>query len=192
LSETTHISDTRTAAVFARPRQRHIVLCLIDDERSLSQLAAHTGLRLSLLHHHVQKLVDLGLVRVSRVQSRNGRAVKYYRASARTFFVPSELADLHVDGRLPSQLRDSLERSRMRTFQGVLYSWEAGGPSVRFMHDPASQLSASEIWLELRLSQAEAAALTEQLTALFSPFHGRPPDAGSRYIIHAAVALGDQ
>jgi DNA-binding transcriptional ArsR family regulator len=192
LIETTHVSDARTAAVFAKPRQRHIVLSLIDTERSLNQLAAYTGLRLSLLHHHVQKLVGLGLVHVSRVQSRNGRAVRYYRASASAFFVPSELADVHVDGRLPGQLRDSLERSRMRTFQGVLYSWEGGGPSVRFMHDPASQLSASEIWLELRLSHAEAAALTEQLTALFSPFRGRPPDTESRYIIHAAVALGEQ
>ena len=192
MTDIAHISDPRAAAALAKRRQRQILLPLIEDERSLSDLATLTGSRLSLLHHHVRRLIDLGLVQVSREQRRGGRAVRYYRASAKAFFVPSELADLHVDGELPGQLRESLERSRMRTFQGVLYSWEANGPSVRFVHDPASSLSASEIWLELRLSQAEAATLTEQLTALFQPFHGRAAEAGRRYIIHAAVALADQ
>ncbi|HEY3887910.1 MAG TPA: winged helix-turn-helix domain-containing protein, partial [Caulobacteraceae bacterium] len=189
--EVAQISDPRAAGAFARPRQRSIVLALIGQERSPSELSALTGSRLNLLHHHLGKLVALGLIHVAREQRRGGRAVKYYRATAKAFSIPAELMTAPIDGDLAGQLRERLEFSRMRTVQGVVYSWENGGPSIRLIHDPASRLSGSELWLELRLTAAEAATLTEQMSALLRPFYGRSVEAGERYIVHTAIAKAD-
>lgn len=191
LNEKAHITDPRSAAVFANPRQRSILLSLIPEERSTAQLSAATGSSLNLLHHHLRKLVALGLVEVSREQRRSGRAVKYYRARAREFFVPAELSAFRLEGPLSDQLHEAIERSRMRTFVGVLYSCEARAPRIQLVHDPEHSISASELWLELRLSPAEAAALARQMAALFRPFYGRAAQAGSRYIVHAAIGLAD-
>jgi len=186
--ETVRIVDPRTAAVFSAPRQRKIVLSLVDDERSLSQLARLTETPLNLMHHHIRKFLQLGLVRISRAEARAGAPIKYYRATARAFFVPAELIPAQPDAALTSQLRDLLARSLARTIRGAVYTHDGRGPRMHLVRDAAPRLVATELWLELRLSEVDAATLAAELRALLHRFEERSGKTGRRCLIHAAIA----
>jgi hypothetical protein len=188
LRETINIVDPRAAAVFAAPRQRKILLSLVDEERSLSQLAPLTETPLNLLHHHVRKFLRLGLVVIAREEARAGAPIKYYRATARAFFVPAELMDADLDAGLSAKLRDRLARSLARAIQGVVYSHDGKGPRMRIVRDAVPRPTAMQLWVELHLTEAEAAALANDLQALLHRFDGRTRKAHRRYLIHAAMA----
>lgn len=186
--ETTKIVDPRAAAVFAAPRQRKLLLSLVDEERSLSQLARLTETPLNLLHHHIRKFMRLGLVRITREEARAGAPIKYYRATARAFFVPAELMDAELGAGLSSQLRDLLARSLARSLQGVVYSHDGKGPRMRLVRDADARTMAIELWVELHLSEADAATLADDLRALLHRFEARSKKMHRRYLLHAAIA----
>src|SRR5690348_3764855 len=85
--ETLTVDSRRVAAALEHPRSRQIILEMVATERSLQELANATGLSLSLLHYHVQRLLTFGLIRVVRKEKRAGRSVNRYRAVARRFLV---------------------------------------------------------------------------------------------------------
>jgi len=188
LRETARIADSRAAAVFSVPRQRKILLSLVDEERSLSQLARLTETPLNLLHHHIQRFLRLGLVRISRSEARAGAPIKYYRATARAFFVPAELMRAEPHAGLHSQLRDRLARSLARTLQGAIYTHDGNGPRMRLVREASAPIAATELWLELRLSDADAATLAADLRALLRRFESRSGRTRRRYLVHAAIA----
>jgi DNA-binding transcriptional ArsR family regulator len=188
LRETIQIVDPRAAAVFAAPRQRKILLSLVDEERSLSQLARLTETPLNLLHHHVRKFRQLGLVIIAREEPRAGAPIKYYRATARAFFVPAELMPADLDAGLTAKLRDRLARSVARAIQGVVYSHDGKGPRMRIVRDMEPRTTAIELWVEIDLAEADAAALANDLRALLHRFDGRTRKTRRRYLIHAAMA----
>ena len=188
MQETANIADRRAAAVFSAPRQRNILLLLVDEERSLSQLARLTETPLNLLHHHIRRFMRLGLVRISRKRARAGAPIKYYRATARAFFVPAELMRAEPDAGLTSRLRDLLARSLARTLQGVVYTHDGKAPRMRLVRDAAPGLVAAELWVQLGLSEADAAALGADLQALLRRFEARSRKARRLYLIHAAIA----
>src|SRR4051812_40758344 len=103
LDDPLEIKDARTAAVFANRRRVGILLALAGQERSLSELAAFTGERMSLLLHHVRALQAAGLVQVAREQARAGRPIRFYRAIAEAFFVPAEFAAMFPAHRLAEE-----------------------------------------------------------------------------------------
>jgi Helix-turn-helix domain len=186
--ETTEITDQAAARVFDDPRLRKIVLALIPQERSLTGLAALMGMRLKLLHHHMQKLSRLGLVQIVRRQPRAGAPIKFYRATALAFFVPAELARENPDDQMAKQLRAALDRSRTAALIGVMYSHDGAGPRMRLIRNPEHETTSVEFWRELRLRNADATELAKALKALLRRFEKRSGDAGRRYIIHAALA----
>ena len=185
--ETLRITTAQAAAVFGAARQRKILLSLIDRERSLSQLERLTRTPLNLLHHHVGKLMQLRLARIARVEARAGAPIKYYRAAARSFFVPAELMGANPGAELTSRLQQRLERSLAGFVKGMEYSHDSNGPRMRLVKEPGRAI-ATELWLELRLSEADAAALDAGLRELFRRFGGRSKRAHHPYLVHAAMA----
>ena len=188
MRETTRIVDPRAAAVFASPRQRKILLSLVAEERSLSQLARLTETALNLLHHHLRKFLRLGLVRIARVQARAGAPIKYYRATARSFFVPAELMEADPGAALNAQLRELLARSLTRSVEGVAYSHDGKGPRMRLVRDADPRTLATELWVDLQLSEADAAALAQDLKTLLHRYEARAGRKRRRYLVHAAIA----
>ena len=183
------ITDPRTAAVFANRRRVRILLALAGQERSLGELAALTGERMSLLHHHVRALQTSGLVQIAREQARAGRPIRFYRAVADAFFVPAEFAAMFPAHGLAEELRQSLERSRMKTLKGVLYASDQGRPMIRLVTETPGKSGSWEKWLDIRLSEADAAAMIQELDAVVRRFAARAtPGEGVRHIVHAAIA----
>lgn len=186
--ETAEIAERAAAAVFANPRQRKIVLALIAGERSLAELSLLTETPLNLLHHHMGRFLRLGLVRVARRQSRAGAPIKFYRATAKSFFVPAELAPATSGEALSAQFKTLLERGLARGLKGRLYSHDGAGPRMGVVRDRDYRATAAEFWLELHLSQADAEALAAEFQSLLKRFEQRFQDTGHPYIVHAALA----
>lgn len=183
-----NIADPRAAAALESPRQRRILLLLVERARSLSELSRLTQAPLNLLHHHVRKLVSLGLLRIEREEARSGAPVKFYRATARAFFVPAELMKQVPGASQDAQLRESLARSLALSLQGVAYFHDGQGPRMRLVREPGRRATAAETWLELHLSDAAAGELEQEIRSLFHRFQSRPGKGGRRYLVHAAIA----
>jgi len=188
MRETLDITDPRAAAVLTHPRQRRILLLLVDRARPLSELSRLTDAPLNLLHHHVRKLVSLGLARIEREQSRAGSPVKFYRATARAFFVPAELMNDAPGAGLNAELREALARSLARSLKGTLYFHDGQGPRMRVVKEPDRRGVAAETWLELHLSDSAATDLAREIRALLERFQSRAGAGHRRYLVHAAIA----
>lgn len=182
------IESERAAAAFSNTRVRALILHLVGHEHSLTQLRPMTGMGLSLLSYHLQRLLKLGLVDISREAARGGRPIKFYRAVAKTFYVPSHLCLVMPGDNLSVELRANLERARRSNYgEGMLYSYEPDvGPRMRRLQDGASA-NATEIWSVLKLSTAQAGRLAEEMRALIGRYEAGP-GKGISYLIHAAVA----
>jgi predicted ArsR family transcriptional regulator len=177
-----YVVDLRAAASFSKPRQRRLVLEMAGRERSLKQLAEATGMPLNLLHSHIGRLLDLGLVRVVRRERRHGRPVKIYRAVAEAFFVPAHVARPSVQ--LASELRRLLDREEGR---GVYYYYdERRGPTME--RGPAAGGRSAELWRVLKLTEVQARELGRDLAALFARYERAAGRRGRQYLCYAALA----
>ena len=130
----------------------------------------------------------LGLVVIQREEPRAGRATKYYRASARTYFVPVELITTTPGDGMNLRLRNRLAHSLAGSVAGYSYSLDAGRPRVRMVRRDRDVAPSDEIWLELRLSRSDAIALGEELRATFKRYAALAGPNAPGYIVHAALA----
>ncbi|HTD29469.1 MAG TPA: helix-turn-helix domain-containing protein, partial [Xanthomonadaceae bacterium] len=162
------VADARTASAFSNMRQRRLLLELVAQELSLQELARRQKLPLSLAHYHVTRLLEMGLVLVTREQPRAGRVIKYYRASARSFFVPAYLASQSPAKELVAELRAALEHAQQRDpGDGTLYFVDAQlFPRMRRVRGPAKAGIATEFWSRLTLTNEDALLLAIELKAL--------------------------
>jgi predicted ArsR family transcriptional regulator len=187
LLATIDIKEPAAAAVFANLRQRQVLMTLIEREYSLSQLAEQTGTPLNLLHHQIRKLLNAGLVRITRQKRRAGAPIKFYRATARAFFVPTALSDTSPTDALNRKMRTALEQSLAAVIKGVLYTHDSTGVRMSLVRNSECS-GAAEIWCELQLGEKDAADLAEELRRLLQRYASRRGSADARYIVHAAIA----
>lgn len=180
------IKTRRAAAVFDNLRQRRILLALIERERSLSELAELTQLRLNLLHHHINRFLELGLIRIERHQRRAGTPIKFYRAAAQAYFVPAELTRARPNAALQHRLQTALEREMAKVYKGIIYSHDGNGPRMRLVSEGRPGAVAVEFWLELRLSKTEAQGFVDELKALITKYQAQ--SRGNNYVFHAGIA----
>lgn len=60
----------------------------IGVARTVTDVAAQLEVKANSLLYRVNRMVELGLLEVESYRERKGRAVKHYRSTADTFFVP--------------------------------------------------------------------------------------------------------
>lgn len=189
MRERFEIADEKSAALFSRPRSRAILLHLAGAEATLGELGDALGLPLSLLHYHVRRMLALRLVEIVREAPRAGRAVKSYRAIARTFFVPA-----HLDARGPAEslraeLRTALDRARLgRGEEGIVYAWVDGiGPRMQPLGG-AARPDGTELWSRLSLTETDARALADEMHRLLHLYGERQHAAGRPCLAYLALA----
>lgn len=186
------ISDRNRAAVFASPLQGKIVQTLIGEELTLSALGRVTQTPLSLLHYHLSKCLALGLVEIAREQPRAGRAIKYYRATAKTFFVPSDLLARLPGAEMTRQLREALDRNQASSVEGVNFTHDGLNPFAFLVKDPASRTTAIELWLDIGLGSADIVELIKDLEAVLNRYRARGNEGLPRHLVHLAMARAQQ
>jgi DNA-binding transcriptional ArsR family regulator len=182
------VSDARTASVFSSMRQRRLLLELVARESSLQEIAHKVQLPLNLVHYHMARMLELGLVEVTREQPRSGRVIKHYRASARSFFVPAHLISRSPGKELATELRASLDVHHDPR-EGTLYFIDDElSPRMRRMQNPTSVPDAIEHWHQLVLTKDEARLLANELKALLTRFEGRTSGRARSYLAYCALA----
>ena len=82
-------------AALANPHRRRVIAVLVGGGRNyVSQLAREIGISRPLLHLHLQKLEEAGLVASRLELSSDGKALNYYEVRDFTFsLTPAAIAD---------------------------------------------------------------------------------------------------
>lgn len=189
LSRALRVTDARAAGALGDPMLRRLTLGFVGRARSLSEVAASSGLELKRLHHHVTRLCRLGLLEVVGGRPRRGRAIKLYQAAADSFFISSEIAPELFTEPLARELREAIRQREIRSGGGMLlYTGKDGAPLMRPVLDDAGSATATEFWKVLRLDAAQAARLRDDLKRLLDRYASQPNSRGKPYLVHAAVA----
>lgn len=178
------VRDGAAAKLLNRPRVQGLMASLIDQDCTAKDLAARYDLTYSLLSHYLNRMIALGLIRVTGRVSRAGRASPYYRAVASSYFIPAALCKDLPGELLERELRAALQH--VRRPDGLLL-WSEGGPRMSLIMDQP-RTDAAELWVRLRLSPASARQLNTELAALFDRWRGHEIATGARYLVHAAFA----
>jgi MarR family len=80
---------TKNAVEFlGNPRNHPFLESLMDGESTMGQVAQRMNQPLQRVFRQVNRMVQLGLVKETRTETRTGRSIRYYRAVSDRFFVP--------------------------------------------------------------------------------------------------------
>jgi hypothetical protein len=82
------ITEARAVKVLLDSERRNALGAFMHGPCSVKQAADKLGWSLKTVHDRVRTLEALGLLRVSHLEARQGRPIKYYQAIADGFFVP--------------------------------------------------------------------------------------------------------
>ena len=203
------ITDAGAAAAVCHLKFASYLGPFMRSPTSLSVAARELGVPLNVLHYWIQKFEAWGLVRVNHVQTRKGRPIKVYEATAYQFIVPPEL--------ISEQHADQAERYWQTTFRAAL---DSSAPILRRMGGLAlalgadNQLNVTRIdpewmnwdpleethpavlstWSEgLILTDLDAKELQRRLFSVFQAFQKRSQSDGKgrRYVLYLAMAPND-
>jgi DNA-binding transcriptional ArsR family regulator len=181
------IRDERAAAAFASAPTRAMIFELMKGERSLSELRGALGMSLSLLHYHIGRLQQLGLITVSAVKRRSGRPIKTYRVVATEFRVPGSVARRSAGTGLKDELDLAIEQAELRHPTDTAYFLdEQGTPRMR-RSQSAPGTAAHQRWWRLRVTAREAAELTREVSDLMAKYNGADAPVGQSHICYFAL-----
>lgn len=205
------VTDPAGIRLLLDPEMRRILAALTDSERRLSDVAVELGVPLNSLLYRVRSLVRAELVQITRQTRRAGRPVKWYRAVARSFFIPFN------DG--PADVPEAFSRadedrrhaqyiwSMSRAGLAYLDAWGLHDWGLRFDLDRQGNLvlqhavdedSAPDvldprspaflnIWLEdLALDFEQAKELQRELAGIYRRY--RQGQGAQRYLLRLSLA----
>jgi DNA-binding transcriptional ArsR family regulator len=79
------ITTLETLKVFSDPLRQQIIEVLLDDSKTVKQIAAELDLAPTKLYYHVNLLEEHGLIRVTETRIVSGIIEKHYQSAARGF-----------------------------------------------------------------------------------------------------------
>lgn len=192
LSRAFKVEDPLQSACFENQLRGRLLVACGARERSLSDLSAELGAPLPKLHYHVQRLLEAGLLKVSRSEPRAGRPVRFFRAIAESFLVPQEGLPELPGARWAEELREALARDLGKGGDvALLYASSADGQfMVRLIRDEnAPKPRGFEQWRIVHLAPAQRAALARDFVELLQRYSEAEAGPGNdAYLVHAAFA----
>ncbi|WP_189005420.1 hypothetical protein [Deinococcus roseus] len=200
------VSDPEVAAFLTEAASVRYFEPFLGQECTLKDAASQLKISMSGLFYWLQRMLDLQILEVSRIQERRGRAIKHYRSVADGFFIPFHLTragtheDMLRDREKPQQdlLIRSMARVREKQPQkwGILLSREepglirsmfasADGPAKAGAQSPASMSG----WITAHLSPAQASMLQQRMQDLLQEvtLMGEAGE-GEHYVLHVGMA----
>lgn len=186
------VRDPHQASLIASPLRLRILLACALEERSLSHLHQELAIPLPKLHYHAKRLNAAGLLTISRVQARAGRAIRFYRAIASSFLVAQDALQTLPGDQWADRLRQALRDERHREpEQSLLYTAEAGGKVLARIvrNQPPAPSRTLELWRTVRLDPGQRTSLARELRDLLERYAAAGShDDGDLYLVHAAFA----
>jgi hypothetical protein len=191
-SSAMRIADPAQLAAFQNRLRCRVLVTCGTAERSLTDLQRLLATPLPKLHYHVRRLLDAGLLAVSRTQPRGGRPVQFYRAVAERFLVPQDAVPALPGDGLAAELRQLLgdELSRGGELSTLYEPGPAEGSMLMRLIRPEPEPSRGfELWRVLHLTPAQRTALAKELAAVLERYGaGKPAKGAEPYLGHAAFA----
>ena len=86
-----HVTSPEAARVLNNPITFRFLKPFLDHENTVGVAAKAAGITNVQMFRQVQHLLELGLLKITRLETRAGKAIKHYRSVAPGFFVPFEL-----------------------------------------------------------------------------------------------------
>jgi hypothetical protein len=127
MQESLEIRDGEVARILVDLTQARLLEPFFDDDITLSDAAKKLNVKLTTLLYHVTKFIRLGLLEISKEESRKGKAIKYYRTTAKAFFVPFDVSPSlslkHLLTHLDQPSDEIFNREMARTLQDISSEW---------------------------------------------------------------------
>lgn len=199
-----HVQDPEQARLLADPKSPSFFGPFIGQERSAKAAAEEANVSTELMLYHIKRFLQAGLLVVTRLEPRAGRAIRHYRAVNDAFFVPLEVTPFaDQEERLKSNLKKRQElimrstarvlrevggegRRIFRSSNGKIMSEAAGDVTgADILEDPAGP-AAIDFDLGVNLTRKEAKALQLELYTLMKRYQ-QPERKGKRYLLTATL-----
>lgn len=199
-----HVRDPGQAKLLADPKTFRYFGPFIAQERSAKEAAEEVKISVELMLYHIKNFMRVGLLEVKRMQGRQGRGIKYYRAISDAFFLPLEVTPFaDLEERLTADLARRQEliihntarvlrevngegRRIYRASNGKIMSESVAHSSSRDPLDDPNGPAAINFDLGVTLTYREAKALQRELYNIVKRYQ-QPAQEGSRYLL--AVTL---
>ncbi len=127
MKELVEIRETEIATILTDVTRVRLLEPFFREDITLTDAAKKLELKLTTLHYHVTKFIRLGLIEVTKKEARKGKAVKYYRSTAKVFFVPFDITPSlsleHLLATLSKPTDDVFNREITRTLQDLSAQW---------------------------------------------------------------------
>jgi DNA-binding transcriptional ArsR family regulator len=199
------VTDTKVAAFLNDTAKNKFVAPFIAKEKTLSQAAKIAGVKLNTMTYWVKKLLEMKLIRQTRIESRKGSSVRYYRSVADEIIVPVDLIPKEsYEAVLLEQMQPLFERLIRTNVRSALRQ-HPGGWNLHFSRRPdgvvwredkpdlaggrrALLLPALNDWYQPILTKEAAKNLEIELIELLERYQNLPSEKNSkRYIAHIAL-----
>jgi|SRR5664279_3916813 len=171
--------------VFSDPLRQQIIEALLDDAKTVKQVASELDLAPTKLYYHVNLLEEHGLIQVTETRIVSGIIEKHYRAAAHEFAIERSLLtpgqnsgneglEIAFDAMI-EPIRNDLHKSLK---QGLIDT-----------SDDAPEPRKFRMWRAMsRLSEEQAAAFYTRLEALINEFNSAEHDDDSS--LHYGLLVG--
>ena len=104
------------------PKHARFIAPFLGRERLVAEVAREIGAPLSTTFRHVSRYCEVGILKVTREQTRKGRALKCYRTVADAFFIPNSLRATAHDAWL-AKLEQAAKRGLEHAYGEHLAAW---------------------------------------------------------------------
>lgn len=199
------IDDPRAVTALLEPDFVILLKPFMAAPCTVHEAAAWLGMDPRALYYPVRRMLAFGLLELAFESPRRGRALKHYRASAKTFFVPfrasphASVQDFISKGQeaWSQRLMRSVAKEATEAEGAAQLCLQIGYQDGFIMHglalDPRLETPplppgrAVSVWdSSLYLSEDDARRLAEELQAVLGRY--RDKRSGRRRLVHLAVA----
>jgi hypothetical protein len=127
VKERVEVNNLDIARVLTDSTQVRLLAPFFHGDTTLSDAAKELDIKLTTLLYHVTKFIRLGILEVSKEEARKGKAVKYYRTTAKIFFVPFDktpnLSLKHLITQLTQPSDEVFNREMAKRMQDLSTEW---------------------------------------------------------------------
>lgn len=207
------VTDRKAAKLLSDPEARRWLEPFLGQETTIKNAAQTLDLSLNTMLHKTRRLEKVGLVKVTKVQKRKGRAIKYYQTVADAFFIPYSASpyaspeewliedfksreDILSENIMKSGMAwakeqgyDSFGKRVFMSSNRKLTADFAFGPQeeVNLLHPNAPAIFTT--FSELHLTQEKAKELQTELIQLFGKYQQSENQGSSQsYLLRLAMA----
>ncbi len=159
------ITSLESLKVFSDPLRQQIIEALLDEPKTVKQIASELAIAPTKLYYHVNLLEEHHLIRITDTRIVSGIIEKHYQASARRFAIERTLLSPgEVSGVVDAALDAMLEPIRAEIHRGL-------NSGVIDNSEDAPLTRKLKIWREAsRLSPSQAEEFYTRLEALAAEY----------------------